>query len=77
MKRTALALIVFVMLSAGCASLLTKTGAVIPDERVPHRVAEEAVIYVWARNKSGQLVKTKIRLLEGWWVASPRVVEDR
>lgn len=73
-KRSLAALFVTAFL-AGCATTLSKTGAILPDERVPHRVAEEAVIWVWARNDKGELVKTKIRLMPGWWVASPRVVE--
>lgn len=75
--RTLFALLVAGLLfsSAGCASTLSKAGAILPDNTIPHRVAEEAVILVWARNDKGELVKTKIRVLPGWWVAGPRVVE--
>ena len=68
MKRTALALIAFGMLS--CAKV------VIPDPSIPHRVAEEAKVWVWVRTPEG-LSKQCIELQPGWWVASPEVVEGK
>ena len=65
-----LVLLVCVMPLGGCAS-----RAVIPDHTVPHRVATEAVVQVWAQRADGRWVKTEVRLLEGWWIAAPQVVE--
>jgi hypothetical protein len=70
MTRTVLAVIASVLLSAGCAKRI-----VIPDPAIPHQVAEEAEIVTWCRAPDGKLVKCTVRLLEGWWVASPQVVE--
>jgi hypothetical protein len=71
MRRIGLALIACALLSlASCSH-----SPVLPDPTIPHRVAAEAQVYVWARQPDGALVKTKVRLLPGWWVAGPPVVE--
>jgi hypothetical protein len=54
-----------------CAPKVT----VIPDPTVPHQVADEAQIVIWARMPDGRLAKQQIRLLAGWWIAGPPVVE--
>jgi hypothetical protein len=48
---------------------------VLPDPSVPHQVAQEARIRVWCRAPDGKQVKCRVRLLEGWWVAAPELVE--
>lgn len=71
MKKLVLVLIVFVLLFvSGCVK-----RTVLPDPRVPHRVAEETKIKVWCRLPDGRFSKCDVRLLEGWWVASPQIVE--
>lgn len=58
------------MLSVGCVK-----RTVIPDPTVPHQVAREAEIEIWVDTKDNKKVKQKVRLLEGWWIAGPPVVE--
>jgi len=62
--------VVSVMLSSGCGH-----SNVIPDPNIPHQVAAETCVEVWVRRESGSMEKVKVRLLEGWWVASPQVVD--
>lgn len=70
MSRRALVLIASALLSSGCVRRL-----VIPDPTVPHRVAKEAKVQIWVETADGKWVKQKVKILEGWWVASPQVVE--
>lgn len=74
MKRIASVLIVFAMLSQACS---LPQQAVLPDHRIPHQVARETTVQVWVRRADGQLVAERVRLMPGWWVASPQVVEPR
>jgi hypothetical protein len=67
--KTVLALTAFAMLS--CAS----SKASIPDPTIPHRVAREGKLEVWVRQPDGSFSRTKVRVLEGWWIAGPPVVE--
>lgn len=62
--------IAFAMLSTGCVK-----RTVLPDPRVPHQVAAEGKVTVWVETKDGKKVKQKVRITEGWWIASPLVVE--
>jgi hypothetical protein len=73
--KTILVLIVFAMLSSGC-SFLPRSHA-IPDPSIPHRVATETTVEIRVRLPNGTFVTERVRLLEGWWVASPQVVEVR
>ncbi len=71
MKRITFALLASALLSsASCAH-----KAALPDPAVPHRVAREAEVEVWVRLPSGELSRQKVRLLPGWWIAGPPVVE--
>jgi len=70
MQLRALALLAFVLLCCGCM-----TRAAIPDHSVPHRVATETAVEVWVQRPDQRWVRTKVRLLEGWWIAAPQVVE--
>jgi hypothetical protein len=63
--------IAFGMLSSACAT----TSKVIPDPSIPHEVSKEAEIEVWCGTPDRHLKKCKVRLLDGWWVASPAVVQ--
>ena len=63
-------LVASAMLSSGCAG-----PRVIPDPNIPHQVAAETCVEVWVRHGNGAMEKVKVRLLEGWWVASPQVVD--
>ena len=49
----------------------------IPDNAIPHRVAEESSVVIWARGQDGKMVPTEVRLLAGWWIASDRIVEGK
>lgn len=71
MRKTALVLFAFVLPSLGCVVRLQT----IPDPTIPHRVAREAEVEIWVRQPDGTLVKRSVRLLEGWWIAGPPVVE--
>jgi len=70
MRTTALALLVCGLLSSGCAR-----RHAIPDPSVPHRVARETTAVVWVRRHDGRLVEERVRVLPGWWLAAPQVVE--
>lgn len=71
MRRTLLAGIVFVTLSAGCAT----TPKVLPDPSIPHRVAKDGKVTIYVRQPDGRLKKEEVKLQEGWWIASPQIVE--
>lgn len=74
MLRTTIALAASTMLwstSAGCSPRVQ----VIPDPSIPHQVAKEAEVEIWARRADGTMARQKVRLLEGWWIAGPPVVE--
>jgi hypothetical protein len=68
--RTIIAVLLpFVLLSC-------TTQRVIPDQRIPHRVAEEASVKVWARKPDGSMHMITVDVPEGWWVAGPLVVGE-
>lgn len=69
--RIVATLVASALLSTGCVPRAT----VIPDPTVPHQVASEAEIEIWTRLPDGRLAPTKVRLLQGWWIAGPPVVE--
>jgi hypothetical protein len=66
-----LALCVSVPLSSGCVP----RRLVIPDPTVPHQVAKETTVRIWVEAPDGKRVAADVRLLEGWWIAGPPVVE--
>lgn len=71
MRRTMNVLAASAMLWLGaCAH-----SQVIPDPTVPHQVAKEAQVQVWVRAPDGKMVAQRVRLLQGWWIAGPPVVE--
>jgi hypothetical protein len=69
-RKLALVVIASALLSSGCVG-----RTVIPDPRVPHQVAREGKVTIWVETKDGKKVKQKVRITEGWWIASPLVVE--
>lgn len=71
MKWRMLVLCGSVMLSAACVPRKT----ILLDPSVPHAVAEASKVVVWCADPQGGLVKCAARLDEGWWVASPLVVD--
>lgn len=71
MRLTWPALVALLLLSAGC---VTTQGAV-PDQRIPHRLARDAKLYIWVRDDAGKLREEKVQVFAGWWIASPAVVE--
>jgi hypothetical protein len=70
MRMTVKLLVASTMLSVGCAA-----QPVIPDPTVPHRVAKEVEVVVWVRLPDGSLQKQTVRVLPGWWIAGPPVVD--
>ena len=64
-------LIASVLLSSGCAPRTT----VIPDPTVVHEVAEEGELVIWTRMPDGRMAKVSARVLPGFWIAGPPVVE--
>lgn len=58
------------MLSTGCAHKL-----VIPDPTIPHQVAEDTKVKIWARLPDGKMAKVEIKLREGDWVADQTLIE--
>lgn len=58
---------------SGC-SLLPRPAA-IPSSKIPHRVAEETDVVIYVRLPDGSFQEETVRLLKGWWIASPDVVE--
>jgi len=64
-------LVASAMLSSGCGA----SKLAIPDERIPHQVAQEGEVTVWVRLSSGDMTPVKVRVLPGWWVASPLVID--
>ena len=60
-------------LFSGCVT----TKAVLPDQSIPHRLAAPVKgVTLWCADPTGGLRKCKADLPEGWWVASPLVVEE-
>ena len=71
MRKIVPALVISAMLLGGCA---TKT-TVLLDQRMPHRLARAASVQVWARLPDGSLAAQWVTVQEGWWIASPQVVD--
>lgn len=61
------------LLLQGCLGLATER--ILPNPQIPHRVAEETRVTVWARRPDGAFVKEAVTLQAGWWIAAPAVVE--
>jgi hypothetical protein len=70
MLKTVSVLLACASVSLGCLP----HQVMIPDPRIPHRIAEEATVTVWVRGPDGKLVKQEVKAFEGWWLASPEVV---
>jgi hypothetical protein len=60
---------------AALLSLVRSHGRVIPDQSIPHRVAEEARVQIWVRVAGGGFSREPVRLYEGWLVAAPILIE--
>ena len=59
-----LPLLLSISLLASCAC----RQAVLPDPKIPHRVAEETCVQAWVRHPDGHKVQTCVRLRAGDWV---------
>jgi hypothetical protein len=77
--KTVLVLLAFVSLSVGCRP------AVIPDPMIPHRVAADDsflplapkdTIVIWVKRPDGSFSKQRVKLSEGWWIASPSLIGE-
>jgi hypothetical protein len=75
MNKTRRGLFALAMLSAGLSACTLPRARMIPDESIPHRVAVETSVSVYVRQTNGAYVIERVRLLPGWWVASPSVVK--
>lgn len=71
MRVIAFALVGCTMLSLGCGA----SRLAIPDPTIPHQVARETEVEVYVRLPDGKMTRAKVRLLKGWWIAGPPVVE--
>lgn len=71
MRPMLFALTACALLSAGCAG----RKVVIPSPSIPHQLAEETTVTAWCRAPDRTLVKCRLRVREGWWLASPELVE--
>ena len=69
LRATLTALVLTASATLSCAS----SPAVLPDPAMPHRVADEVEVWVWVRGPDGVLVRTRARVMPGWWVVSPQV----
>jgi hypothetical protein len=71
MRLLMLALLPFVLLLSGCPKRI-----VIPDPNQPHQIATDADVYVWCHGPEVETwTKCKVRASEGWWLASPQLIE--
>ena len=78
MTKIARALLGSALLSLLCSGCVPLQGnRMIPDQRIPHRMAQPAVLQLWIRRPDGKLEATEYYVPEGWWVASPTVVEGK
>lgn len=59
-------------------SVLPSCGShrVIPDQRIPHRVAQEGTVIVWTRKPDGTMHQVPVVVQPGWWIASPVVIGE-
>lgn len=71
MRWLALVLIVFALLSIGCAPL----KKVVLDPCVPHAVSKPAKVTVWCRGPDTHLYECTAEIERGWYVAGPLVVD--
>lgn len=70
--RIGLALIASALLSLSSCAIRSQ---VIPDDRIPHRLAQPARLQVWASTPDGRQAPIAVDIPAGWWIASPRIVE--
>lgn len=68
-----LALVPLLLWLNGCFGLPRQS--VLPDPNVGHRVAVETTVQVWVRRPDGQLVVQVVRLLPGWYIFSPTLID--
>ena len=69
MLRITLALVVLQMLS-GCSK------TVLLDRKIPHRLADDASVTVWARDTDGKLIRVRAHLpADRTWVADELLLE--
>jgi hypothetical protein len=69
MRMIAVALLAFVMPS--CA----KPPRTLPDDRLPHMIAEDTEVSIFTRGPDGKFTTETVKASKGWWIASPRVID--
>ena len=74
MRRLTTALAASAMLCAACATASPR-ATIVPDELVPHQLAEDVQVVIWVRQADGKLVPVRRLAPAGWWIAGPAVVD--
>ncbi len=47
----------------------------IPSQSIPHRLAQPVDADIWVRKPDGTFEQQPVRIPDGWWIASPGIVE--
>jgi len=71
LARMILPLMLSAVLLAGCK---LPSSQVIPDPSIPHKVSREVNVMVYTRGTDGSYVEQRVRMLPGWWIASPQLI---
>jgi hypothetical protein len=75
MRKTVSALTAFALLFAGTGCVSGGQDRPIPDQTIPHRVSRTMQVPLWVRTPNGGFTEGWYTIHEGWWVASPAMVE--
>lgn len=47
----------------------------IPSSSVPHRLSKPIDAEIWVRKPDGTFEQQSVHVPDGWWLASPQIVE--
>jgi hypothetical protein len=71
MRPLMIGLLTSALLSTGCPH-----RTIIPDPNQPHQLAHDVDVEVWCHGpEDTSWTRCKVRAAEGWWLASPALVE--
>jgi len=65
-------LLASVLLLSGC---LPERDRTIPDRTIPHLLTRGTHLWIMVRKPDGSTVEERVWADQGWWIASPEVVE--